>query len=143
MEKTLGKEYADLAARERYLKDNCDKVENKGYMKKFSPDELLGMKEELSETDISLNDVETELKYAKADFKLRIDPLKERRGQLLNFLKEKAQYVNEKCYKFIVADERMACFYNAEGDLVDARAATADEMQPNMFRINAKTGTDD
>lgn len=37
MEKTIGKEYGNAAQREAFLKDNCDAVENKGYMKQFTP----------------------------------------------------------------------------------------------------------
>ena len=32
MEKHLGKEYANRVQREAFLKDNCEKVENKGYI---------------------------------------------------------------------------------------------------------------
>jgi len=42
MEKYLGKEYANKAQREAFLKDNCAKVENKGYMKPFTPEQLQG-----------------------------------------------------------------------------------------------------
>ena len=36
MEKTMGKEYGNAAQREQFLKDNCDTVEEKGYMKPFT-----------------------------------------------------------------------------------------------------------
>jgi len=31
-QKQIGKEYSNKAEREAFLKDNCDKVENKGYI---------------------------------------------------------------------------------------------------------------
>lgn len=39
MQKELGKDY-NARDREAFLKDNCDKVEEKGYMKPFTPEEL-------------------------------------------------------------------------------------------------------
>lgn len=38
MEKTIGKEYKNARDREAFLKDNCDKVEEKGYMKPYTPE---------------------------------------------------------------------------------------------------------
>jgi len=35
MERELGKDYQG-ESRIRFLKDNCDKIEEKGYMKRFS-----------------------------------------------------------------------------------------------------------
>jgi len=55
MEKALGKEYP-LEERIQFLKDNCDKIETKSYMKRFTQDEILQKKEELSETSIQIND---------------------------------------------------------------------------------------
>lgn len=45
MDKTLGKEYENKMQRIAFLKDNCDGVENKGYMKPYTPEELQGHKE--------------------------------------------------------------------------------------------------
>lgn len=47
MDKTLGKEYENKMQRIAFLKDNCDGVENKGYMKPYTPEELQGHKENL------------------------------------------------------------------------------------------------
>lgn len=54
MDKTLGKDIANLVAREAFLKDNCDKVEEKGYMKPYSPEELQQRKEELANASIEI-----------------------------------------------------------------------------------------
>lgn len=50
MEKQLGKEYPEGQQRQSFLKDNCDSVETKGYMKPFTPEQLAEMKESLAET---------------------------------------------------------------------------------------------
>ena len=60
MERELGKDLEQGKKRVAFLMDNCDAVEEKGYMKPFTPEELARMKESLSETDIEINDIEEE-----------------------------------------------------------------------------------
>lgn len=55
MERELGKDLEQGKKRVAFLMDNCDAVEEKGYMKPFTPEELARMKESLSETDIEIN----------------------------------------------------------------------------------------
>lgn len=62
MERELGKDVEAGKKRVAFLMDNCDKVEEKGYMKRFTPEQLAQMKEGLSETDIEINDIEEEKK---------------------------------------------------------------------------------
>ena len=142
MERELGKEYADAVQRETYLRDNCDKIEEKGYMKRFTPEQMVQMKEFLSETDIEINDVEEEKKEVVKDFKSRLEPLTDERKRLLKGLKNKAEYVMESCYKFVDVDTREVGFYNKDGDLIESRPAHSDELQGSIFQVNRKTGTD-
>ena len=141
MQKSLGKEYVDDKARISFLKDNCDQVEEKGYMKRFTPEQILAMKEQLAETSIVINDLEIEKKDLISSLKCRIDPLIDERKELLKGIKEKAEYTKEICYKFIDSDERMGGFYNADGDLIESRPASPDELQGTIFQINRNTGT--
>lgn len=142
MQKSLGKEYADERQRVSFLKDNCDSVEEKGYMKRYTPEQIQAMKEQLAETSIKINDIETEKKEVVKEFKSRVDPLLEGRKELLKGIKEKAVYSKEICYKFIDTDEKMVGFYNADGDLIESRSASPDELQGTIFQIN-RTGTND
>jgi hypothetical protein len=142
MEKSLGKEYA-ISQREAFLKDNCDAVVEKGYMKRLSPEELQENKEQLSEVAIQINDIELEKKEASAEFKKRLDPLTTERTEILQALKQKAIYKNEQCYKFLDAEDKMVGFYNAEGDLIESRPANAEELQKTIFQPLRKTGTND
>ena len=66
MERELGKDLEQGKTRVAFLMDNCDAVEEKGYMKPFTPEELARMKESLSETDIEINDIEEEKTAAKS-----------------------------------------------------------------------------
>ena len=148
MDKYLGKDIENLVAREAFLKDNCDKVEEKGYMKPYTPEELQQRKEELANASIEIAEIEQEAKEAAAHYKGRLKPLKEARANIVSNIKAKAEYVEELCYKFVDQEARETGYYNREGDLIESRPATADEMQPTLFAVRGfnqadKTGTND
>jgi len=140
MLKELGKDIEPMQ-RIAFLNDNCDGVEEKGYMKRLSVEEIRSMKDELSEASIDINDIEEEKREAAKKFKARIDPLKIQRKALLANIKNKAIYTKENCYKFVDQNERMTTYYNAEGDMVESRPAVADELQATIFQGLRKTGT--
>ncbi|MBQ4532972.1 MAG: hypothetical protein IKK40_07185 [Bacteroidales bacterium] len=143
MERELGQEYKNLAQREAFLKDNCDACEQKGYMKPYTPEELQGHKEKLANVSIEIAEIEAEKKQVEADFKGRLKPLKESRAIMVSNIKSKAEYVNEVCYRFTDQETKETGYYNKEGILVECRPATADELQPNIFSMVRKTGTND
>jgi len=142
MEKQLGQEYPEGQHRQAFLKDNCDQVERKGYMKPFTPEELAEMKESLAETSIEINDVEIEKKEMLEGFKRRAKPLLEAKQQLLENIKHKAEFVDEQCYKFVDTVTKEVGFYNGEGNLIESRPAFGNELQSTIFQIS-RTGTDE
>lgn len=141
MDKVLGQD-KPVAKRTAFLKDNCDKIEEIGYMKQFSPDEISSMKDELSEVAIEINDISIEKKEVMKEFKARMDPLEDQKTTLLKHIKTKAEWVKEECYKFIDHEERMVGFYNAEGVLVEARPVRPEESQLTIRMSASRTGTD-
>ena len=143
MEKTIGKEYKNARDREAFLKDNCDKVEEKGYMKPYTPEELQGHKEMLANVSIEIAEIEAEKKAQDAYYKGQLKPLNEQRSQMVSNIKSKSEYVKEICYKFVDQEAKETGFYNADGDLIECRPATADELQPTIFSMARKTGTND
>lgn len=143
MDRELGKDVEVGKKRVAFLMANCDTVEEKGYMKQYTPEELTRLKETLSDTSIIINDIEEEKKDVVAGFKERLDPLVKERKTIIEGLKKKAEYVTEKCYKFIDKETREVGFYNENGDLIESRPAYSDEMQGTLFQINRKTGTND
>ena len=151
MERELGQEYRNPAQREAFLKDNCDACEQKGYMKPYTPEELQGHKENLANVSIEIAEIEAEKKQAEANFKGCLKPLKESRAIMVSNIKSKAEYVNEICYRFTDQETKETGYYNKEGILVECRPATADELQPTLFKPelkftigkNIKTGTND
>lgn len=143
MERELGQEYKNPIQREAFLKDNCDACEQKGYMKPYSPEELQGHKEKLANVSIEIAEIEAEMKQVQAEYKGKLKPLKESRSMMVSNIKSKAEYVNEVCYRFTDQDTKETGYYNKDGKLIECRPATADELQPNIFSIARKTGTND
>lgn len=143
MKRELGKDFQQGEERRQFLADNADAVEKKEYMRHFTPEELLKKKEGLSETCISINDIEEELKEIKKEYAEKLKPLVKRKKRVLGELKKKAELVEEDCYKFIDAEAREVGFYNANGDLIESRPAYSEELQTTMFQVIRKTGTED
>jgi hypothetical protein len=142
MENYLGKEYTDRDQRESFLKANCEKVEEKGYMKPYTPEQLQGHKENLANLSIRIEEVEGEKKAQAKCYKEKLDPLTRERSEMVRNIRQKAEYVHEICYKFVDREEKQTGYYNADGDLIELRPATADELQPTLFIGLPKTGTD-
>lgn len=143
MKRELGKDIPQGEQRKQFLADNADKVEKKEYMRHFTPEELLKKKEELSETCISINDIEEELKEVKAEYSERLKPLITAKKQALEDLKKKAELVEEDCYKFIDEESREVGYYNQNGDLIESRPAYSEELQKTIFQVLRKNGTED
>lgn len=127
----MGQEYSPTQ-RVQFLKDNCEKIDEIGYMKQFTPEEIAGMKDTLAEVSIEINDIEEEKKEVMKGFKEQLTPLTEHKATLLGHIKKKAEFVQEECFKFIDAEERMVGYYNDEGVLVEARPMRPDEGQLTM-----------
>ena len=142
MDRQLGQDLIP-ALREQFLKDNCDALEQKGYMRQYTPEELQGHKEKLANLSIEISEIEAEKKILDAAYKSRLKPLKESRAQMVSNIKSKSEYVNEICYRFTDQETKETGYYNKEGNLIESRPATADELQTTIFQMVRKTGTDD
>ena len=59
----------------------------------------------------------------------------------LDGLKKKAEFVTERCFKFIDQEAREVGYYNENGDLIESRPAYSEELQTTLFQIGRKTGT--
>ena len=132
----------DKVIERHLLENNCDAIEQVGYTRRFTPDELAERKEELADNSIQLSDIDAEKKVIDSQFKAHKKPLDARKSTLLEELKNKSEFVKEDCYKFIYHDERMVGFYNSDGELVSSRPIMPQEMQKTIFG-QMRTGTDD
>ena len=141
LERELGKDVA-LKDRAQFLYDNCDAVEEVTYNKAFTPEELAQKREELTDASIKIADIEEEKKQIVDEYKERLKPLQEVKGEAIRALREKSQTVTEECYKFLDEETKMVGFYNKEGSLVNSRPAFPKELQRTIQMELRKTGTD-
>lgn len=141
MEKFLGQEVPE-ANRFAFLKDNADAIENVGYTRRYSPEELNEKKEELAKYAIEVSDIEEEKKLSAESFKERLKFPAAEKKRLIEQVKKSSEFVNEDCAKFIDHESKQVGFYNRLGELVYSRAIAAQEMQKTTFSVIRKTGTD-
>ena len=142
MDKFLGQEYPETERRQ-FLEDNCDAVEEIGYTRRFTTDELNQKKENLANVSIDINDIEEAKAEAMADFKASLKPLNEDKKMLLDQVKRKSEFVQGNCFKFIDHDKKEVGYYNSLGELVSSRPIMPQEMQKTIFRSLNKTGTEE
>jgi hypothetical protein len=117
------------------LENNCDALEEKGFTRRFTEEEIAEMKTNLSEVAITVNDVEMEKKQHAEVFNSQLKPLKNQQGTLLVKLKNKAEYIKDICYKFIDQQDGKVGFYNSEGVLIESRQILPNERQKTIFNI--------
>jgi hypothetical protein len=144
MEKVLFAEYSD-EQRLQMLNDNCEKLlEDYGYDKPLSKDQLKAVKDRLSSASVELNDVLEEKKQADSEFNERIKNLKGTVAEQIRLLKTRTTYTCEPCFEFLDREHRQVGVYNKDGELVSERPATLKELREpeDMFRKQRKTGTD-
>jgi hypothetical protein len=139
MEKCL---LQNVSAKERLetLESSSDKIENFSYTKPFTPEQIVVFKDELSTTMIELNSIEDEFKSVKDEYKGKMKPLKEQNRNLLTKIKNKAEFVSEKCFIMIEGNE--AGYYNVDGILVYQRPLLPGESQKTIFSVQ-RNGTND
>lgn len=134
MLKEIGKEYLP-EKRIEYLRDNADGIEEKGYMKPFTPDQMAIKKEDLANVSIKIAEIDEDKKAANDEFKRIQKPLLDQKNVLLMEIKNKAEYIREEVFKFVDTDSRTVAFYNQEGDLIESRPAFGNELQGTILQM--------
>lgn len=115
------------------LESSADKVENFSYTKPFTPEQITVFKDELSTKMIELSAIEDDFKDIKEQFKAKMKPLKDETKDLITSIKNKAEFITEKCFMFIEGNE--VGYYNSEGDLVYSRPLLPGEKQKTVFSV--------
>lgn len=140
----LGEDYLEGLSRVQFLEANADSIENIGYVRDFTPEEMDAMKDNLADYSIELNDLAIEKKELVKSINEKIKPIDQRRKVILENIRKKSEYVKEDCFVFIDQDSGMVGYYNSNGDLVSSRRIKPDERQTKIFKLPAvKTGTND
>ena len=132
-----------LAERKEMLDANADAVEHLGYSRLLPSEEVDALKEQLSSTQIKIEDKQDELAQKSKVLKDEIKSLKSSRKDITSKLKTRSEYVEEDCYKMVDEKRREVGYYNAEGILVYIRPARKEELQKTIFQDIRKTGTED
>lgn len=142
MEKVLAQEYGPKE-RIQFLKDNADAVEELGYQKPLTEDEIINLKEELTETSIKIADINAAKSEAIRAYNDELKPLEKTRAKNIESLKNRSEFRTEDCYKFIDHDAGEVGYYNEDGLLVYQRAILPNERQKTVFAEMPfrKTGT--
>lgn len=135
MEKQLFEDYP-LHQRVKMLEDNAESIEERGFMKPFSPEEVLSLKDDLANVAIDIDNIGIAKKTANDGFKAELKPLEDRKKTILENIKNRSEYVKENCYKIVDHTEGMAGFYSRDGQLIESRQLRPDERQKS-FNFNA------
>lgn len=136
MENFLGIDIPEGKAREEFLEANCDAVEPMEYSRRFSGEEMAGMKDTLSDLCIQINRIENEKKDVMDSFKEKLKPLNDEKKQLLEDIERQTTLVTGNCYKFIDHEEKMVGYYNKQGELVYSRPIQKQEMQKTIMSVS-------
>ena len=145
MEKFLGQDF-NPRERVQFLKDNADAVEELGYNKPLTQDEIINLKEELTNNSIRIADIQQQKKDADDAFNAQLKPLEKNRKEAITMLKNRSEFRTEECYKFIDHESGEVGYYNTDGMLVYQRGILPNERQKTIFENmdfrKKKTGTD-
>ena len=143
MEKVLFQDYSP-EERLEMLQNNCEKVlEDYGYEKPLSKDQLKAIKDKLSSASVSLHDVQEEKKEADKEFNEQIKNFKGTIAESVKQLKTRTTYTCEQCFELIDYDEKKVGIYNREGILIEERPAKLNELREPRNMFAQKTGTND
>lgn len=132
-----------LDERKEMLEANADAVEHLGYSRLLPSDEVDALKEQLSSTQIKIDEKQEELSAKAKVLKNEIKDLKANRKSITLRLKTRSEYIEEDCYKMVDDKRREVGYYNKEGVLVYSRPARKEELQKTIFAAIRKTGTED
>lgn len=132
MTKTMFADVPDLSERLRLLKENCDSSETTSYVRNLSQDELDFKRESLTDNCIQLNEYEDELKTVKADFKDKMEPLKDANKLLLRQIKTRQEELKGTIFNYADHIDGMMYTYDENGDLVGSRRLKPEEKQSKV-----------
>jgi len=120
----------------RVLTDNADQVENTTYMKSLTETQLAERREKLVENSIQLGIMEDELDSVKAEYKIKMKPLKLDNANLLTQLKHKQAEVKGFLYHIASHEEGMMGTYDENGELISSRRLRPDEKQLHINHLS-------
>lgn len=131
-----------IEKRAEILRDSCDQIQEGRYLIRFTQEEKNDERKRFTDTSMEIAAIEDELAGIRAEYKARIKPLVEARGQCMDNLKAGGIYKTGEMYKFIDNEAGEVGFYDPNGVLIEERGLTKEERQRTVFQT-MRTGTDD
>lgn len=127
----------DLSEEERQgvLQGEALTIEEHGYMKPLTNEEISLKKDDLANAAILKAIIEDELAEIKASYKDKIEPLRETISEAIDAIKNKAVEVHGKVYKLADFDNQMIHVVDPFGNVLSSRRMLPEERQ---FRIQSK-----
>lgn len=129
--------YADLNLSPEEIEDNVvanahDVEDSYTFMKPYSEDDLVKMKEEYLEKAKQLKRLQKELKKVQEPIKASIKPLQKDTDRMVENLTKGGEDVTEKVYLYPDYKNQIMQLYDARGYLVNFRAFTIKERQLSL-----------
>jgi hypothetical protein len=123
------------------LRENAVEAYHKNVIRDFSDDDLIEMKDRLSEVSIELDNTEIEKKELNKEIKARITDIKCRRGDLLKNIRNKYYESNEQVFDIDDQENGNMLTFDKDGNLIGSRRLTPKEKQTSIKNLNVNTGT--
>lgn len=139
MDKFIGQNIEDAKQRELYIKNNADGAEEKFYTRVLTAPELQEVKEKLTNISIEIQGLETEKSMATRAFNAQLKDLKEKLIIAIGEVRSKTIVERNICYKYIDRENRVTGYYTQNGELIEERPCTAEELQGTVFEVLRKT----
>lgn len=117
------------AQRQVQLEAVADGAEEKDYSVILTPEEMTERKSKLTNLVIQearLNDEKAEF---VAEINAKLKPVRNEKSAVLAEIKSGSIRETGICYKIVDENEKVTCFYNKRGQLVDHRPMTMDDRQ--------------
>jgi hypothetical protein len=122
--------------RQSVLQGESLTVEEHAYMKPLTQDELSIKKDELANAAILKAVIEDELAQIKAQYKDKIEPLREIVNKSIEAIKNKAIEVKGNVYKLADYDNQMIHMVDPLGNVLSSRRMLPEERQFRISTIN-------
>lgn len=123
--------------RQSVLQGESIAIEEHGYMKPLSTEELAIKKDELANAAILKAIIEDELAEIKAQYKDKIEPLRITVGECIDAIKNKAVEVHGKVYKLADYENQMIHVVDPLGNVLNSRRMLPEERQFRIQTIKA------
>lgn len=130
--------FGDLTPEERLtmLQDNAYKIELQEIRRPYTPEQIVGFKDQLAEESIILGGLEDKLDEIKQQYKTEMQPHKDKHKEAYIAIRDKSFKSEENIYMFPDYDNNNMDMYDANGYYLSTRKLFPGERQVNIKPLN-------